>query len=168
MKEKYLDTLREMTDSKEINKELNDLWEKIKNDDDYKKEVKSLNKYFDDGFECNDKINRIMQLTFSSDKIEDLKKLQSANPDGDFAKLLWAMAWKNGDIGKENSILDGFKENDVAQDVFPQFGSFLYTQNKAIIANSPDPDYSAVEPIMDRNTLRAYCVIMNDTESAGK
>lgn len=65
-------------------------------------------------------------------------------------KLLFAMAWKNGDLQKLKHIINGIKgEKDETQKnalVFYQFGKFLTKDNG--------------EPIIDQHVLRAFGMYM--------
>lgn len=86
-------------------------------------------------------------------------------------KILYAMAWKNGDLGKEEYILKGYSEyvekkeefvaftnNNIS--IFYQFGGFLKTYSKAI--KEAKDDFSEVEPIADRHTFRAYLYFVEE------
>ena len=89
------------------------------------------------------------------------------NSEPNFMFLFLCMAWKNGDLEKEESIVKGLsveKTNEgndcygypiisLEGPVFYQFGLFLQTmsnrKNKAL-------NYTTVEPIIDQHSLRAY------------
>jgi hypothetical protein len=76
---------------------------------------------------------------------------QITNP---LAKLLYALAWKNGDLVKIKHIVEGIK--DVEMDslekrdglVFYQFGKYLAKKNN--------------EPIIDQHVIRAFLMFKSD------
>lgn len=99
-----------------------------------------------------------IDLEFSKSDIKDLEdyfknsefKINDSNKIKDpLSKLLYSLAWKNGDLGKIkhifNGIRDGFENqtNNVKQAiVFHQFGKHLAKPNE--------------QPIIDQHVIRAY------------
>jgi hypothetical protein len=79
-----------------------------------------------------------------------LSKKLSSEIEGTLAKLLYAMAWKNGDLPKLkhiiNGILDSEKDSDEQKKalVFHQFGRHLANSNE--------------EPIIDQHVLGAFAI----------
>lgn len=97
------------------------------------------------------------QITFkiTSEEIQKLRNKKLLNSDNlltdvsnesSLTKLLYAVAWKNGDLKKIRHIIEGIESNnDDEKDsalVFYQFGKYL-TQK-------------AGEPIIDQHVLRAF------------
>lgn len=80
-----------------------------------------------------------------------------AKVDSTISKLLYAMAWKNGDLKKIKHIIQGIKEVDEVNTskndglVFYQFGKYL-TKKEG-------------EPIIDQHVLRAFKVYQSDIKN---
>lgn len=85
---------------------------------------------------------RSQKLLNGKDAVLDVS---AQNP---LTRLLYALAWKNGDLKKIRHIVEGIEsENDTIKDnalVFYQFGKYLSHQNG--------------EPIIDQHVLRAFGV----------
>jgi hypothetical protein len=103
----------------------------------------------------NSEIKKLEDETFISNNIFNHDKVsESDNPT---VKLLYAMAWKNGDLKKISHIIQGIKEvdktNSIKNDglVFYQFGKYL-TKQKG-------------EPIIDQHVLRAFKVYRIDAKN---
>lgn len=91
--------------------------------------------------------------TLRKDKIiekGELSKKTSSKIEGTLAKLLYAMAWKNGDLPKLKHIIKGILDSEEDSDeqeaalVFYQFGKHLANSNE--------------EPIIDQHVLRAFAI----------
>lgn len=88
----------------------------------------------------------IINNIFNSNKIGEV--------DNTIAKLLYAMAWKNGDLKKIKHIIQGIKDVDEVNAskndglVFYQFGKYL-TKKEG-------------EPIIDQHVLRAFKIYQRD------
>jgi hypothetical protein len=91
---------------------------------------------------------RDLQRLKESGIIDETCKLNMASIqfDDPLLKLLWGLAWKNGDLLKLQHILDGIsgQENTVSTQnlIFKQFGKSLMNEE---------------EPIIDQHVLRAFC-----------
>lgn len=76
--------------------------------------------------------------------------------DNTIAKLLYAMAWKNGDLKKIKHIIQGIKDVEESSSekndglVFYQYGKYLTKQ--------------VGEPIIDQHVLRAFKVYLTDAD----
>jgi hypothetical protein len=122
--------------------------------------LKEILKKFDDKYLMSEK--KYPKIEFSIDK-EELKNLSDFELEKDdtillnsniqdniLAKLLYALAWKNGDLVKLQHIIKGIKNVDEVLDdkndglVFYQFGKYLTKKNN--------------EPIIDQHVLRAFAV----------
>lgn len=78
---------------------------------------------------------------------------------GPFAKLLYALAWKNGDLQKIKHIVSGIHakpEDELTNDalVFKQFGKHLANRE--------------TEPIVDQHILRAFAIFKAENEEVIK
>lgn len=99
-----------------------------------------------------EEIQNIENETFIIDNIFNHDKI--AQNDNTIVKLLYAMAWKNGDLKKIRHIIQGIKDVDETSSekndglVFYQFGQYL-TKKKG-------------EPIIDQHVLRAFKVYRTD------
>lgn len=126
----------------EFAKKIFDRIEKAKNEDDLKKIL--------------EKDPELTKYKMSEDKYPKLKfsisesDLENVNMDtinwGEqtaLTKLLYAIVWKNGDLGKEKHIMDGALGNEVSGDrlTFHQLGKHLRDKD---------------EPIIDQHVLRAF------------
>lgn len=70
--------------------------------------------------------------------------------------FLISVLWKQGDLGKEQRIIDGIKSPDtLTNKVFPQFGRFLISLSNENQKNNPN--YENIQPIIDQHSLRAFC-----------
>jgi len=133
------DEIEKAIDKEVLSEILNKFEDKYKMPDDkYKKiEFKIEKQEFDD----------IVDFTFEKD---DTILINDKIKDNTLAKLLYALAWKNGDLLKLKHIIKGIKnegKNDEDKDdglVFYQFGKYL-TKEKG-------------QPIVDQHVLRAFAI----------
>jgi hypothetical protein len=96
-------------------------------------------------------------LELKSKKIVSDENFVSNVPNSDaLSKLLYALAWKNGDLLKLKHIIEGIiggdedtKENGL---VFYQFGKHLSNES--------------VEPIIDQNVLRAFGIYLANGDNS--
>lgn len=110
------------------------------------------------------------KLTFSI-SIEEIETLKSENKIDNkldleldisqkitdpLTKILYALAWKNGDLQKIKHIINGIIESNNEDDpskqglVFNQFGKHLTDRNN--------------QPIIDQHTIRAFAVFKAETD----
>lgn len=94
----------------------------------------------------NDKKYPKLNFGITKDELENFGDRIPQNLDlskeSTLTKLLYAIVWKNGDLGKEEHIIKGIKEsNDTERIVFYQLGKHL-TDRK--------------QPIYDQHVLRAF------------
>ena len=117
-------------------------------------------KEFEENLDNKLDLDKYPELNFGI-SIDEIKKLKanglineknqlskdiSKKLDSTISKLLYALAWKNGDLLKLNHIIEGIEnsENNINRDkgiVFYQFGKFLSSRN---------------EPIVDQHIMRAF------------
>lgn len=106
----------------------------------------------------NEEIQRLEDETFISNNLFNHSKIKEN--DNTIAKLLYAMAWKNGDLKKIKHIIQGIKDIEESTSekndglVFYQFGKYL-TKQKG-------------EPIIDQHVLRAFKVYQIDEKNDGE
>lgn len=87
---------------------------------------------------------------FSLNEDDTIKLINDKVRGNTLAKLLYALAWKNGDLVKLQHIIKGIKnegeDSDVKEDglVFYQFGKYLSNKKN--------------EPIIDQHVLRAFAI----------
>lgn len=99
-----------------------------------------------------EEIQKLENESFIIDNVFDHNNI--GKNDNTIAKLLYAMAWKNGDLKKIKHIIQGIKEVDehisIKNDglVFYQFGKYL-TKKQG-------------QPIIDQHVLRAFKVFRTD------
>ena len=99
-----------------------------------------------------EEIQKLENESYISNNIFNHNKI--AEIDNTIAKLLYAMAWKNGDIKKIKHIIQGIKDIDKSYNnkndglVFYQFGKYL-TKKQG-------------QPIIDQHVLRAFKVSRTD------
>lgn len=97
-------------------------------------------------------IEKLQDESFISDNILNHEKIGKI--DNTIVKLLYAMAWKNGDLNKIKHIIQGVKNVDESSSskndglVFYQFGKYL-TKKEG-------------QPIIDQHVLRAFKVFRTD------
>lgn len=126
----------------------------------------NLKKYIIEDFDLGDyEINREKYPTIlynvSSEEIAELQKngfldnqnkftkklSENLNQMDPITKLLYAMVWKNGDLGKERTIVEGIlaTSDDLPEQgiVFHQFGKFLKDHK---------------EPIIDQHVMRCFLI----------
>lgn len=72
-------------------------------------------------------------------------------------KILYAVVWKNGDLGKEKSIIDGVLADPA--DELPESGIVFHQLGRHL--------RSRAEPIIDQHVIRAFAIYDTD-ETAGK
>jgi hypothetical protein len=100
-------------------------------------------------------IQKLEDESYISNNIFNHNKI--AEIDNTIAKLLYAMAWKNGDINKIKHIIQGVKDVNKSDSnkndglVFYQFGKYL-TKNEG-------------EPIIDQHVLRAFKIYRTDAKN---
>jgi hypothetical protein len=100
-------------------------------------------------------IEKLEDNSFIIDNIFNHNKI--AKVDNTIAKLLYAMAWKNGDLKKIKHIIQGIKDVDEINYsktdglVFYQFGKYI-TKKEG-------------EPIIDQHVLRAFKVYKTDANN---
>ena len=108
-----------------------------------------------------EEIQKLENESYISNNIFNHNKI--AEIDNTIAKLLYAMAWKNGDIKKIKHIIQGVKDVDKSDNnksdglVFYQFGKYL-TKKEG-------------QPIIDQHVLRAFKVFrtnLTDEEEISK
>jgi hypothetical protein len=124
-------------------------------------ELNQILKKFDSKFIMSEKKYPKIEFSISKDELEKLSDFSLSDDDSielkndkvqgnTLAKLLYALAWKNGDLVKLKHIINGIKnETDIDDDkndglVFYQFGKYL-TKAKG-------------EPIVDQHVLRAFAI----------
>lgn len=110
-----------------------------------------------------DKIDPIkyprIKFSVSKNDINDLKKKGRLNDEFEFIfnekyleeqsvefKIMYSILWKNGDLGKENTIIRGILNESQEKEsalVFKHFGKYLEDKDKNI-------------PIIDMHTIRAF------------
>jgi hypothetical protein len=94
-----------------------------------------------------EEFDNLNDFSLNDDNIELINDAVQGNT---LAKLLYALAWKNGDLVKLHHIIKGIKNVDEVLDdkndglVFYQFGKYLTKKNN--------------EPIVDQHVLRAFAV----------
>lgn len=99
-----------------------------------------------------EEIQKLENETFIINNIFNHDKIAENN--NTIVKLLYAMAWKNGDLKKIRHIIQGIKEVDKSNFkkndglVFYQFGKYLTKMED--------------EPIIDQHVLRAFKVYLTD------
>ena len=87
---------------------------------------------------------------FSLNENDTIKLINDKVQSNTLAKLLYALAWKNGDLVKLQHIIKGIKNEGVDTDdkedglVFYQFGKYLSNKKN--------------EPIIDQHVLRAFAI----------
>lgn len=97
-------------------------------------------------------IQQLENESFIIDNIINHNKI--VDNESTIAKLLYTMAWKNGDLKKIRHIIQGIKNVDESSSekndglVFYQFGKYLNNHN--------------CEPIIDQHVLRAFKVYRTD------
>jgi signal recognition particle subunit SEC65 len=98
---------------------------------------------------------------FSLNEDDTIKLINDKVKDNTIAKLLYALAWKNGDLVKLQHIIKGIKNDGKIDDekedglVFYQFGKHLTKNNN--------------EPIIDQHVLRAFAIYKeNNLEKISK
>ena len=143
--EKFTHEVFEEIKNKKTNRELEDM---VNSNETLKTNRISIDKYPPIKFSITPE--EIKSLKDKINEDGDLSKKLSSEIEGTLAKLLYAMAWKNGDLPKLkhiiNGILDSEKDSD-EQDtalVFHQFGKHSANPSK--------------EPIIDQHVLRAFAV----------
>lgn len=105
-----------------------------------------------------EEIEKLENESIIVDNIINHNKIKDV--DNTIAKLLYAMAWKNGDIKKIKHIIQGIKDVDKSDSnknnglVFYQFGKYL-TKKEG-------------EPIIDQHVLRAFKIFRTDTKKYGE
>jgi hypothetical protein len=136
------------------------VWKEILKEKDgiFKAEMSRLSLYFKSNYDVSGKF--FDDLNFTEEEIEMLKT--DTDEKGPSAKLFKAMAWKNGDNGKDLKIIEGLlNTNDEVseenQKVFFQFGRFLRSY-------SVQSEACKYEPIMDQHTFRAYLALKDRPE----
>lgn len=103
----------------------------------------------------NSEIQKLESQSYINNNIFNHNKI--GETENTIVKLLYAMAWKNGDLKKISHIIQGIKEvdktNSIKNDglVFYQFGKYL-TKQKG-------------EPIIDQHVLRAFKVYRIDAKN---
>jgi len=106
-----------------------------------------------------DEVDYLVKEKIISEDMQFSKSLASGNhPNGQemtvIEKILYAMLWKNGDIGKEQHLLSGVMQSRLQNKndsvVFYEFGSYL-SGNKSYI--------------VDQHTLRCIAVIESSDEN---
>lgn len=121
-----------------------------------------------------DKKNRIelsiypkIEFNIQISEIDKLKKEKYVNDKNEFsdiisskltdpiAKLLYAMAWKNGDLKKINSIIKGIIDSENKKNI-PQT-SLVFHQFGKHLANKSNP-------IIDQHVIRAF-ILYKETQS---
>ena len=117
---------------------------------DLEKYLINRNKYPSIQFCLNEKdIIELKNMGFINDQNKLTTKLSENLDEIDpITKLLYSMLWKNGDLGKENKIINGILNNcdDKLPDngiVFYQFGKHLKNHN---------------EPIIDQHVIRCFLI----------
>lgn len=105
----------------------------------------------------NSEIEKLEKESIIIDNIINHNKIKDV--DNTVAKLLYAMAWKNGDLKKIRHIIQGIKDVEESSSkkndglVFYQFGKYLAKKES--------------EPIIDQHVLRAFKVYLTDADKEG-
>lgn len=88
-------------------------------------------------------IEKLKQIGILNVDDNDILKIEINESSTTLEKLFYSMIWKNGDIQKLKSIINGIVQDDkeIPSLVFKQFGRFLATVD---------------EPIIDQHVIRAY------------
>lgn len=104
-----------------------------------------------------------IKFHISVEKIQELKSLGWLNKDNTFsadltstaldpiAKLLYAIAWKNGDLQKVKHIVEGILDCEVEDKIEREEGVVFY-QFGRYLSKTPG------EPIIDQHVLRAFAI----------
>lgn len=163
LKDAYTQELSEIKSTDCLRKIWKSLLDLRGSDNKIKNAINGLHKYFPCGYGMDDEktSEKYDELYF----IENLKVTKD-NVENCDSSVYKAMAWKNGDLGKENLIREAFSGDaadikvkaDGTISVFYQFGKFLKTYSEA------EDDFSKVEPIADQHTFRAYLYFVKNSE----
>ena len=100
----------------------------------------------------NSEIEKLENESFIIDNIINHNKIKDV--DNTVAKLLYAMAWKNGDLKKIRHIVQGIK--DVEESSYEKIDGLVFYQFGKYLAKKES------EPIIDQHVLRAFKVYQID------
>lgn len=128
--------------------------EEIEKDDFDEKEKMDIEKYPKINFSILPNDIELLQEKGVLEKDYSFSDAVSSKIEDPLSKLLYALAWKNGDLIKMKHIVKGIYDEDsdiVNQEkalVFYQFGKYLTKKN--------------AQPIVDQHVLRAFGVYINE------